>query len=257
MRDAGFSTIVTQIMPVVDLGLVLVVILLSTSQLHPTHGSTAETEERWDQVRRQEQLLTELQAQEQLERAALAQLEVPAKEAKQRAAELQNLEKESAALRGAIAAAEAKPETTNTLSVECIPVVNAHTGRKPQYVALIESTVVPVRKPYYQFVENIEEHENGVFERVIMAHRADAPLGESVAAALRDNSQFGRFLQEVDVERSFVALLVDPASFDAYRTTRQTLENRNIPFGWLPCPSPSRFRLGSGHGMEMGETVTE
>lgn len=256
MQDVGFSAIMRRIMPVIDIGLVLVVIMLSAGQLDSARGSAAQPDERWDQVQYQEQLLAQLQAEEQRVRTALAQLETSAKETKQRVQELQNLEEENAALNRKIATVEAKAETTKTLSVECIPVVNPNTGRKPLYVALIESTVVPVKEPYYRFAENIEERENGVFERVMTAHRAKAP-GEPIDTALGDNSQFVRFLQDVDVENCFVALLVDSVSFNAYRTTRQTLESRDIPFGWLPCTSPSRFRLGSGHGMKMGETITE
>ncbi len=280
MQGLEFDGVFQKITPVLDFGTLLVMILLTVTQFSdqapgnaqrpavPQHSGgpcapaatrPLEGQETLDAlqlaVQHKQALFQELVNREtQLEQtlAPLAKAQGEQAELKER---LARALAENARLQDEIAGTTRKPREMGTVTVENTSLVDHDTQRKPLYVALIRASVVPVAEPYYRFTPHVEENEQGVFEMVTDVCRDNRQAGESAEQAVAKGSQLDRFLREIDVQRTFVALLVDASSFETFRTVRQMLQERSIPFGWLPCSSPSKFVLRRGQGTTIGEEV--
>ncbi len=280
MHDLNLKEVFQRITPVLDFGTLLVMILLTVTQFNaegpgdvsrgatppraadpcePARGRAWDGQETLDALRlavqRKQILLQELVNRETELEQKLTQWAAVQGEQIELKERLARLLAENAGLQESIAQAARKPPEMGTVAVESTSLVDHDTRRTPQYVALIRSNVVPVAEPYYRLTPHVRENEQGVFEMVTDVCRDDQQAGESAEQAVARGSGLDRFLQGIDVQRTFVALLVDASSFETFRTVRQALQDRDIPFGWLPCSSPSKFTLRSGQGAAIGEEV--
>jgi len=280
MRDFKLDEVFQRITPVLDFGTLLVMILLTVTQFsedapgnaqkgvipqcvmdacEPPAPRPVEGQETLDALRlavhRKQTLLQELVNRETQLKQSLVLLNTAREERAKWEERLTRLLAENAGLQDAMARMARKPQETGTVTVESTSLVDHDTRRKPLYVALIQASVVPVAEPYYRFTPHVEENEQGIFEMVTDVSREDRQAGESAEQAVAKGSHLDRFLREMDVQRTFVALLVDASSFETFRAVRQALQERDVPFGWLPCSSPSKFVLRSGQGTAVGEEV--
>ncbi len=196
--------------------------------------------------------LKELEEQKSILTNYLNKLKDVSEQRIQLAEELQKVKAKSLALKEKVVMAKGKLYDERTVSPESTPLVNLQTDRTPVYVALIKNTIVPVCEPYYKFSPLIMERGNGYFEKVTRVSRNDIG-GEPIEQALFAGSDFAKFLKGIDLSKNFIALLVDSSSFEAFRNAREMLRNRSIPFGWIPCLSPSDFYFNSRGGVQVGE----
>lgn len=119
-----------------------------------------------------------------------------------------------------------------TISVERTSLVNIFTKRTPRYIALFKGTVAPVVEPFFHMKEEMVSPGMGKFEKV--REFTFKRKGETLDQIFLKGSSFSEFLQEVKPREDYVALLVDPSSFDTFRMVRKVLKQNKIPFGWEP-----------------------
>jgi len=113
--------------------------------------------------------------------------------------------------------------------------------------------MAPVKEPYYSLKQVVESRGNGRFEAVIEATRTDA--GETTDQALSPGSVFQHVLSDFIAEEEYLVLLVDSSSFETFRTVRQVIRERGLPYGWRPYQSHTiRF---SDTGQMIGEQIEE
>ncbi|MFW6106618.1 MAG: hypothetical protein ACOC8H_00500, partial [bacterium] len=106
---------------------------------------------------------------------------------------------------------------------------------KPEFVVIHKSTVTPVREPYYERQVRPEATIHQLRRR-----------GPTAREALRPNSEFIRWVEKLDSQSQYVFLLVDPASFEAFRAVRAHLQERGIRYGWDPAEDVQNLGFGSG-----------
>jgi hypothetical protein len=210
--------------------------------------------------KRQEQLAEERKRLE-AERAALAeklrQLEQTLRdlERKQRASaeekalieklrkELDGLEqkiRENAEIerqrREEVAREKKKPLERQTILVDTQPRFQSERGRKALFVVLSEGTVTPVREPHYSFETDADSATTAM-----MVQR-----GGDAGQALAEGSDFMKVLDDLNVKKEYVFLLVDSTSFETFRAVRAELRKRNVDNGWTPTEAVHLRFVDSG-----------
>ncbi len=153
--------------------------------------------------------------------------------------ENEDLQKHIAALQSEIHG-EGRP----AIQVESTPLVNLATRRSPVHVALVGGKVAPLREPFYSMTLETAARGGGRFESVVKASRKQA--GESVEESLAAGSAFMKLLEEIDARNQYVAFFVDGSSFEAFRSLRDELRKRGIPFGWEPSVASTIYFAATG-----------
>lgn len=134
-----------------------------------------------------------------------------------------------------LAELEQLPLERPEIVVDFYTVFTARDSSNAVCVKLSKDTVAPLREPYYTFTRA----SNG-----IRVTRACA--GETVNRALGPGSDFQNLLDEIAKTKQYVFLLVDSSSFATFRTVRDTLRQRKIPFGWEPTDATDFTFVASG-----------
>lgn len=182
--------------------------------------------------------------QERLERDK-EQTDKDRQEAERLARELWEKEQELENLRRQIREARAKakrPEFQRpVVPVETTPIYDVEQTRSPMFVALIEGAVTPVQSPHYEFAQ----YANA---RVATLKQP----GDAVDQALAQESEFVKLIGKVDARRQFLFLLVDNSSFETFRTVREFLRKRDVPFGWYPVPNSTIVFSNDENGARPG-----
>jgi predicted RNase H-like nuclease (RuvC/YqgF family) len=182
--------------------------------------------------------------QERLERAE-EQADKDGREAERLARELwekqQGLESLQSQIREAAAKAKRAEFERPVVPVETTPIYDVEQTRLPLFVALIEGAVTPVEPPHYEFSQYSNARVATLKQR-----------GDAVDQALAQQSEFVKLIGRVDAKRQFVFLLVDGSSFETFRTVREFLRKRDVPFGWYPVPRSTIVFSNDANGAHPG-----
>ncbi len=207
-----------------------------------------------DQLQRQIQILeSELDAL-QVELTNLAydrqEIERLTRERNQRRRELEEARRRHREVQDAIAAELARREQP-AVEIEVHPRLTPPGNRERILIVLSQSTVTPVREPYYEPVYRETEHDR------VLTRRRFVKMGEPVSEALKPGSDFLRWLNTIDLSRQYVMLDVGSDSFEPFRAVRAELRKRGIPCGWEPDPrgNVDIHFVPFGTGDEVGEGI--
>jgi hypothetical protein len=69
-----------------------------------------------------------------------------------------------------------------------------------------------------------------------------------VSEALRPDSEFMRWAENLDPQRQFVYISVDPSSYATFRAVRAELRKQGIKCGWDPQKNETDFTVTGGVG---------
>ncbi|MEM1368921.1 MAG: hypothetical protein AAGG02_13085 [Cyanobacteria bacterium P01_H01_bin.15] len=70
-------------------------------------------------------------------------------------------------------------------------------------------------------------------------------VGETVENLEQGESNFHELLEDFDPQKEFLAFIVRPDSFEAFRTAREVAWQRNFDVGWEPLPEERPIVFGS------------
>lgn len=154
-------------------------------------------------------------------------------EMKQTTDQIRKAQAASAALACEIKAIIKEAQDRPVIRVEGTPLMDTQVQKAPVYVALVQGAALPVREPYFHMDTIVTDCGEGRFETVIKA--APVQGGFPISAGFQDAPELRHFFSSLDPEKDYVALLVDSASFAAFRVLRQELRQMGMPFGWEPC----------------------
>lgn len=82
-------------------------------------------------------------------------------------------------------------------------------------------------------------------------------IGETTSQLTAPNSQFKQVLSQYDPEQDFLAFIVRPDSFEAFRTARKQAWDAGYEVGWEPHPqdAPIKFRTLLGSELPGGQVI--
>ncbi|MEM7591964.1 MAG: hypothetical protein AAF383_10690 [Cyanobacteria bacterium P01_A01_bin.83] len=82
-------------------------------------------------------------------------------------------------------------------------------------------------------------------------------IGETTSQLTAQNSQFKQILAQYNPEQDFLAFIVRPDSFEAFRAARKQAWDAGYEVGWEPHPqdAPIRFRTILGSELPGGRTL--
>ncbi len=163
---------------------------------------------------------------------------------------LRQLQERNRVLCEEVAAIKRSVALPSALRVEGTPLADAATALRPVYVVLANANVAPLHEPFYVVRQDLQQLANGRFATVFEATKKSA--GEPADTALEPGSTFRKLLEEVRPGEQYVVLLVDQRSFGTFRTVREELRTRKIPFGWEPLSDTETLRLSAS-----GQVVSE
>jgi len=153
----------------------------------------------------------------------------------------QELRRLESRVREAMAEAKRSEVQRPVVPVETTPIYDVEQTRSPMFVALIEGAVTPVEPPQYEF----SQYRNA---RVATLKQR----GDAVDEALAQESESVKLIGRLDTRRQFVFLLVDSSSFESFRTVREFLRKREVPFGWYPVPNSTIVFSSDANGARPG-----
>ena len=120
---------------------------------------------------------------------------------------------------------------------------------------------------YDYYLERIEEYNNCLTQKVeqIKQYRLDTDYytvrfvnldsllyeptpvpGESSEELTQPDSEFKTLLSEMNSESEYLAFIVRPDSFEAFRKARQEARQEGFEVGWEPYPEENPIIFGSG-----------
>ena len=120
---------------------------------------------------------------------------------------------------------------------------------------------------YDYYLERIEEYNNCLTQKVeqIKQYRLDTDYytvrfvnldsllyeptpvpGESSEELTQPDSEFKALLSEMNSESEYLAFIVRPDSFEAFRKARQEARQEGFEVGWEPYPEENPIIFGSG-----------
>ena len=102
----------------------------------------------------------------------------------------------------------------------------------PIHVCLYRGRLLLLQEPDFEWNEGWLQRD-GEDIPVLWAERKGS--GIDLDLALRDGSTFSQILEALQPDREYLSVFVDGISFGAFRTLRESLRRRGIPFGWEPC----------------------
>jgi predicted RNase H-like nuclease (RuvC/YqgF family) len=137
---------------------------------------------------------------------------------------------------------EARRAKHLAVEVNGLSYVKYDATRNPVFVAILGGRIIPLKEPFYRFENTVQLSGNGTLEVVRKA--SCVKDGETTEQAFQEGSAFEGEISDISPSKEYLALLVDPESFDAYRTVRDTLRKRGIPYGWIPVQNGD-FCFGS------------
>lgn len=70
--------------------------------------------------------------------------------------------------------------------------------------------------------------------------------GESMRAMGEGNSRYRQILEDLDPNRDYLAFIVRPDSFSAFRQARQIARSQGFEVGWEPYPAGEDIPIGGG-----------
>ena len=79
-------------------------------------------------------------------------------------------------------------------------------------------------------------------------------MGDTVDEALAAGSEFSKLLNEIDPRKEYVYFFVDSSSFGTFRTVREALDKRKIPWGWEPWDGLTTIISVPSGGTQPGTT---
>ncbi len=84
-----------------------------------------------------------------------------------------------------------------------------------------------------------------------------AEIGETTTQLAAPNSEFKQVLSQFDPDKDFLAFIVRPDSFEAFRTARKQAWDAGYEVGWEPHPqdAPIKFRTLLGSELPGGRTL--
>lgn len=157
-------------------------------------------------------------------------------------ADIDRFNRENEKLPQEIARLEKLPLNRSSVVVNFTPEFRSERNLRPVGVALTESTVAPIRTPYYT--------SSQVGMRIVESR---VRMGDTVDQALAAGSDFSNLLNEIDPRKEYVYLYVDSSSFGTFRAVREALDKRKIPWGWEPWEGLTVIASSSG-GLVPGRT---
>lgn len=82
-------------------------------------------------------------------------------------------------------------------------------------------------------------------------------IGETSSQLTAPNSQFRQVLEQFNPNKDFIAFIVRPDSFEAFRAAREQARSAGYDVGWEPHPqdAPIKFRTVLGSEVPGGKTV--
>lgn len=131
-------------------------------------------------------------------------------------------------------AAEKAERNQSAVVIKVHPRVHVRRELKRKLVVISQAVVTPVCEPYYA-----PEYNAGQLVRVRFVR-----TGQSVSEVLKDGSHFMVWLDSLDPQNQYVAMLVDSDSLETFRAVRAEFRKRNIVCGWEPYePGHTNFRF--------------
>ena len=111
--------------------------------------------------------------------------------------------------------------------METQPRFEMQSNRRAVFVLLSQATVTPVREPYYTFRKKDDGTDVATLTR----------RGGNISDALAKVSDFLKVVEGIDRKREYVFLVVDPASFETFRTIRGNFADATSTAVGIP-PTP-------------------
>jgi multidrug efflux pump subunit AcrA (membrane-fusion protein) len=156
---------------------------------------------------------------------------------------LDQLKGENESLPEQISQLENMPLNRSSIVVNFTPEFKYETNRSPVNVALTESTVTPIREPYYEF--------SGLGTAILVSRvRKGAPADQAILAG----SDFSKLLDGIDPQKQYIYLHVESSSYTTFLAVRDELEKRKLPWGWEPWEGLTTLVSSPGGGTPSGTT---